>query len=106
MEPKSLTTSEANYSEFHDRDAREDIHLGPAAPHAHSGLHLAKSINAFAVALCDNVRRIRDVAEQEQKKKKEKEHVTQRDRGIDIGSGESFIHNTVQLASHPKFRIT
>lgn len=102
MEPKSLTTSEANYSEFHDRDAREDIHLSPAALHAHLGLHLAKSINAFAVALCDNVRRIRDVAGQEQKKK----HVTQRDRGIDIGSGESFIHNTVQLASHPKFRIT
>lgn len=32
---------------------------------------------------------------------KKKEHVTQRDRGIDIGSGESFIHNTVRLASHP-----
>lgn len=31
---------------------------------------------------------------------KKKKHVTQRDRKIDIESGESFIHNTVQLL-HP-----
>lgn len=102
MKPKSLRTSEANYSEFHDRDAHEDIHLGPVALHTHSGLHSAKSINAFAVALCDNVRCIRDVAGHEQKK----EHVTQRDRGIDIGSGESFIHNTVHcIASTKSFAL-
>lgn len=52
---KSLATSEANYLKFSDRDVREDI-LGPT-------LYLAEPINAFAVALCDNIRRIRDVAE-------------------------------------------
>lgn len=73
--------NETNYSEFRDRDARKDIYLSPAV--LHSGLHSAKSINAFAVALRDNIRRICDVTGHEQKKKKK--HVTQRDRRIDIG---------------------
>lgn len=65
VEPKSLATREANYSKFSDRDVREDIHLDPTA--LYLGLHLAEPINAFAVALCDNIRRIHDVAERRRK---------------------------------------
>lgn len=71
-----------------------------------SRLHSAEPINAFAVALCDNVRRIRDVAVRERKggggAKKKRGTLWLNASGESISGAEKVtIHNTTQLASHP-----
>ncbi|KAI4483562.1 hypothetical protein M0804_007822 [Polistes exclamans] len=65
IRPKSLPTTEANYSEFLVCEMPVKIYAPFARekPWSSPGAFKSKPINAFAVALCDNIVRIRDVVD-------------------------------------------